>query len=63
MLFQPESEISLKKVTTGNSTLDTEGLTISGGLVRLPPGGIDVGNRVISGVANGSNDTDAVNVS
>lgn len=60
--YNLNQEISLKKVTTGNSTLDTEGLTISGG-PKIAASGIDAGNRVISGVANGSNDTDAVNVS
>ena len=60
--YNLNQEISLKKVTTGNSTLDTEGLTISGGS-KIAASGIDAGNRVISGVANGSNDTDAVNVS
>lgn len=60
--YNLNQEISLKKVTTGNSTLDTEGLTVSGG-PKIAASGIDAGNRVISGVANGSNDTDAVNVS
>ena len=60
--YSLKPEISLTKVTTGNSTLDTNGLTISGG-PKIVASGIDAGNRVISGVANGSNDTDAVNVS
>ncbi|MDD6287017.1 hypothetical protein, partial [Acidaminococcus fermentans] len=38
------------------------GLTISGG-PKIVASGIDAGNKVISGVANGSNDTDAVNIS
>ena len=60
--YSLKPEISLTKVTTGSSTLDTNGLTISGG-PKIVASGIDAGNRVISGVANGSNDTDAVNVS
>lgn len=60
--FGLKPEISLTKVTTGSSTLDTNGLTISGG-PKIVASGIDAGNKVISGVANGSNDTDAVNVS
>ena len=47
--YNLNQEISLKKVTTGNSTLDTEGLTISGGS-KIAASGIDAGNRVISGV-------------
>ena len=54
--------INLDSVKAGNTTLDTNGLTISGG-PKIVASGIDAGNRVISGVANGSNDTDAVNVS
>ncbi|WP_296398232.1 YadA-like family protein [Acidaminococcus timonensis] len=60
--YSLKPEISLTKVTTGNSTLDTNGLTISGG-PTIAADGINAGNKVISGVANGSNDTDAVNVS
>lgn len=54
--------INLDSVKVGNTTLDTNGLTISGG-PKIVASGIDAGNKVISGVANGSNDTDAVNVS
>ena len=60
--YSLKPEISLTKVTTGSSTLDTNGLTISGG-PKIVADGINAGNKVISGVANGSNDTDAVNVS
>lgn len=55
-------DITLDSVKTGNTTLDTNGLTISGG-PTIAADGINAGNKVISGVANGSNDTDAVNVS
>lgn len=54
--------INLDSVKIDNTTLDTNGLTISGG-PKIVASGIDAGNKVISGVANGSNDTDAVNVS
>lgn len=54
--------INLDSVKIDNTTLDSNGLTISGG-PKIVASGIDAGNKVISGVANGSNDTDAVNVS
>lgn len=54
--------INLDSVKIDNTTLDTNGLTISGG-PKIVASGIDAGNKVISGVANGSNDTDAVNIS
>lgn len=50
----------LTSVTTGNSTLDTNGLTISGG-PKFTKNGIDAGSQKITGVANGESDHDAVN--
>lgn len=50
----------LTSVTAGNSTLDTNGLTISGG-PKFTNNGIDAGSQKITGVANGENDADAVN--
>ena len=50
----------LTSVTAGNSTLDTNGLTISGG-PKFTKNGIDAGSQKITGVANGENDADAVN--
>lgn len=50
----------LTSVTAGNSTLDTNGLTISGG-PKFTKNGIDAGSQKITGVANGENSTDAVN--
>lgn len=50
----------LTSVTAGNSTLDTNGLTISGG-PKFTKNGIDAGSQKITGVANGENDNDAVN--
>lgn len=50
----------LTSVTAGNSTLDTNGLTISGG-PKFTKNGIDAGSQKITGVANGENAHDAVN--
>lgn len=50
----------LTSVTAGNSTLDTNGITISGG-PKFTKNGIDAGNQKITGVANGENANDAVN--
>lgn len=50
----------LTSVTAGNSTLDTNGLTISGG-PKFTKNGIDAGSQKITGVANGENANDAVN--
>lgn len=58
--YSLKPEISLTKVTTGSSTLDTNGLTISGG-PKFTKSGIDAGSQKITGVAKGENDTDAVN--
>ncbi|MFV0617476.1 ESPR-type extended signal peptide-containing protein [Megasphaera sp. WILCCON 0056] len=50
----------LTSVTAGNSTLDTNGLTISGG-PKFTKNGIDAGSQKITGVANGEKANDAVN--
>ena len=55
-------EVSGKSIKTGNSTLDTNGLTISGG-PSVTSSGINAGNKVISGVSQGVGGTDAVNKS
>lgn len=60
--FGLKSEISLTKVTTGNTTMDTNGLVISGG-PTIAAGGINAGGKTITGVANGVGDNDAVNIS
>lgn len=52
--------IALDSVTAGNSTLDTNGLTITDG-PKFTKSGIDAGSQKITGVANGENPTDAVN--
>ena len=53
-------EVSGKSIKTGNSTLNTNGLTISGG-PSVTSTGINAGNKVISGVSQGVAGTDAVN--
>jgi len=53
-------EVSGKSIKTGNSTLDNNGLTISGG-PSVTSTGINAGNKVISGVSQGVAGTDAVN--
>ena len=55
-------EVSGKSIKTGNSTLNTNGLTISGG-PSVTSSGINAGNKVISGVSQGIAGTDAVNKS
>ena len=55
-------EVSGKSIKTGNSTLNTNGLTISGG-PSVTSTGINAGNKVISGVSQGIAGTDAVNKS
>ena len=52
--------IALDSVTAGNSTLDTNGLTITGGPSVLKSG-INAGNQKITGVLAGTDTTDAVN--
>ena len=52
--------IALDSVTAGNSTLDTNGLTITGGPSVLKSG-INAGNQKITGVLAGTETTDAVN--
>ncbi|WP_189364650.1 ESPR-type extended signal peptide-containing protein, partial [Ignatzschineria ureiclastica] len=47
-------------VTTGNTVVNNEGLTINGG-PSVTQGGINAGNKVISNVADGVADSDAVN--
>lgn len=54
-------DITLDSVTTGNTRLDTSGLSISGG-PTIAAGGINAGNKAITSVADGSNDNDAVNM-
>ncbi|WP_370774501.1 ESPR-type extended signal peptide-containing protein [Veillonella parvula] len=50
----------LNSVTTGNTVMNTDGLTINGG-PKIVKDGIDAGNKKITNVAAGTDNTDAVN--
>ena len=54
--------VSATTVTTGSSTLDTNGLTITGG-PKFTSNGINANNQQIKGVTAGTDDTDAANYS
>ena len=49
-------------VTMGNTKVNNDGITITGG-PSVTKTGINAGNKAITNVANGTNDSDAVNVS
>ncbi|WP_373101214.1 MULTISPECIES: YadA-like family protein [Pasteurellaceae] len=53
--------ISVGSVTAGGNVLNETGLSV--GDVKVATTGIDAGNQKIANVANGTSDTDAVNVS
>ncbi|WP_200883634.1 YadA family autotransporter adhesin, partial [Chelonobacter oris] len=58
-------DLNLDSVTTGNTTLNTNGVTISGGnngTVALTANGLNNGGNRISNIAAGVEGTDAVNV-
>ena len=52
----------LNSVTTGDTVMNTNGVTINNG-PSITKNGINAGNKTITNVAAGVNDTDAVNVS
>ena len=52
---------NLTSVTTGDTVMNTDGLTINGG-PKIIKNGIDAGNKKITNVAAGTDNTDAVNV-
>ncbi|WP_374112223.1 hypothetical protein [Bartonella harrusi] len=60
--FDLAKDLTLESVKTGNTTLDATGLVITGG-PKITTSGIDAGSKKITGVAEGSNNTDAVNFS
>ncbi len=66
-IFVQQSQIELLKdskfdsVTTGNTTLNTNGLTIKEG-PSITKDGINAGGKQITNVADGVNAKDAVNV-
>ena len=55
-------DIKVDSVKAGDTTINTDGLTIAGG-PSVTKDGINAGNKKITGVAAGTDDTDAVNVS
>ncbi|UNF43962.1 Vomp family autotransporter [Bartonella krasnovii] len=58
--FDLAHDITLDSIKLGDNTLDKTGLTIKDG-PKVMTVGIDAGNKKITGVAEGANDTDAVN--
>ncbi|WP_338445558.1 YadA-like family protein [Pelagerythrobacter marensis] len=59
--FDLADDITVDSMVAGNTTIDTDGLTIAGG-PSVTSGGIDAGGTVISNVAPGIAGTDAVNL-
>ena len=55
-------DLNVTSITTGNTKLDSNGLTIAG-TKYVSSTGLNAGNKVISNVADGEKGTDAVNVS
>lgn len=58
-----EDNIEFTEVKTGDTTISSNGVSISGGPSMTKENGINAGGKVITNVAAGVNDTDAVNVS
>ena len=56
------NNITVDSVKAGDTTINNEGLTIAGG-PNVTKAGINAGNKKITGVAAGTDNTDAVNVS
>ncbi|XDZ52840.1 YadA-like family protein [Neisseriaceae bacterium CLB008] len=59
--FALNKELKLTSVTTGNTVMNNNGLTINDG-PSITTGGINAGDQVIKNVAPGQKGTDAVNV-
>ena len=55
--------IEFTEVKTGDTTISSNGVSIAGGPSMTKENGINAGGKVITNVAAGVNDTDAVNVS
>lgn len=55
-------DIKVDSVKAGDTTINNDGLTIAGG-PNVTKAGINAGDKKITGVAAGTDDTDAVNVS
>ncbi|WP_375664278.1 hypothetical protein, partial [Bartonella sp. CL50QHWL] len=60
--FDLARSVIVDKIQTGNNILDATGLVISGG-PKIIISGIDAGGKKITGVAKGTESTDAVNFS
>ncbi|HHX2505748.1 TPA: ESPR-type extended signal peptide-containing protein, partial [Neisseria subflava] len=60
--FKLAKDITVDSVTAGNSKLNTDGLTITGG-PSMTKAGINAAGNKITNVAPGTDDTDAVNYS
>ncbi len=64
--FAVNPNLKITSVTTGNTVMNNDGVTVNGGAngpVSLTNNGLNNGGNVITNVAAGVNDTDAVNVS
>uniref|UniRef100_UPI0025969CD6 YadA family autotransporter adhesin n=1 Tax=uncultured Aggregatibacter sp. TaxID=470564 RepID=UPI0025969CD6 len=57
------NSVTTNKVTVGDTTITTDGVTINNGPSMTKSGGINANNTTIKNVAPGVNSTDAVNVS
>ncbi|WP_335953909.1 ESPR-type extended signal peptide-containing protein [Acinetobacter higginsii] len=55
-------DVKFDSITTGNTVINNNGLTIKDGPSITKDGGINAGDKVISNVADGVNGKDAVNV-
>ncbi|PXW31603.1 trimeric autotransporter adhesin, partial [Klebsiella oxytoca] len=60
LIIKMADNAKLESLTTGNTLMNSSGLTIAGGPSVLATG-IDAGGKKITGVAAGTNTTDAVN--
>ncbi|UNF40641.1 Vomp family autotransporter [Bartonella krasnovii] len=61
--FTLNDDLKLTSVTTGNSIMDNDGFSFVDGGPKITANGIDAGNKKITQVAAGEQDTDAVNYS
>ncbi|OOF54238.1 ESPR-type extended signal peptide-containing protein [Rodentibacter genomosp. 2] len=62
IIYATSDNVSFNTVTVGNTNIGTNGITINNG-PSMTTDGINAGNKVISNVAPGVKDNDAVNVS
>ena len=62
-IYSTKNDVTFNKVTVGGNEFTTNGLTIGNGGPSMTKTGINAGKKQITNVANGTNNTDAVNVS